>query len=109
MITEHLSHLDYLEEALERMSVEIAQRLQAEHEAITLLDTVPGIGRAPPKSSSPRSARPHPLSQRQTLGVVGGDVSRQRRERRQTPQRQDPQGQPWLRQVLIEIAHRRED
>src|SRR5262249_26173347 len=43
MITEQLSHLDYLEEALERLSHEIAQRLQAEHEAIALLDTVPGI------------------------------------------------------------------
>jgi transposase len=44
LLTEQLSHLDYLEEALERVSIEIAQRLQEEQAAMELLDTVPGIG-----------------------------------------------------------------
>lgn len=43
MLTEHLSHLDYLEEAMERVSAEIAARLQEELAAVELLDTVPGI------------------------------------------------------------------
>src|SRR5215203_2522147 len=43
MVTEHLSHLDYLEEALERVSAEIADRLREELAAVELLDTVPGI------------------------------------------------------------------
>jgi transposase len=44
LITEHLSQFDYPKEVMERVSAEIAQRLQAEHEAIDLIDTVPGIG-----------------------------------------------------------------
>ena len=43
MLTEHLSHLDYLEEALERVSAEIAERLREDLAAVELLDTVPGI------------------------------------------------------------------
>src|SRR5262249_43175749 len=44
LLTEHLSQLDYLEEAMERVSAEIAQRLAAEQEALELLDTIPGVG-----------------------------------------------------------------
>jgi transposase len=43
LISEQLSHLDYLDEAMERVSREIDQRLQDEQAAIELLDTVPGI------------------------------------------------------------------
>ena len=43
MITEQLSHLDYLDEAMERVSTEIEQRLQEEWAAVELLDSVPGI------------------------------------------------------------------
>jgi transposase len=43
MVTEQLSHLDYLDEALERVSAEIADRLREDQAAIELLDTVPGI------------------------------------------------------------------
>src|ERR687893_420581 len=43
MLSEQLSHLDYLEEAMERVSAEIEQRLQEDAAALDLLDTVPGI------------------------------------------------------------------
>ena len=43
LVTEHLSHLDYLEEAMARVSAEIADRLQEDLAAVELLDTVPGI------------------------------------------------------------------
>src|SRR5918997_1802494 len=44
MLSEQLSHLDYLEEAMERVSAEIEQRLAEDAAALDLLDTVPGIG-----------------------------------------------------------------
>ena len=44
LLTEYLSTLEYLDEAIERVSGEIAQRLTAEQEAIALLDTIPGVG-----------------------------------------------------------------
>lgn len=45
MLTEQLSHLDYLDEAMARISAEIAQRLvaAAQEESIVLLDTIPGV------------------------------------------------------------------
>ena len=43
MLTEHLAHLDYLGEAVERVEVEIEQRLQAVTLEVTLLDSIPGI------------------------------------------------------------------
>jgi hypothetical protein len=45
LIAEQLSHLDYLEEAMDRVSAEFAQRPQEERAALELLDTVPGRGR----------------------------------------------------------------
>jgi transposase len=44
LMTEHLSTLEYLDEAIERVSGEIDQRLTADQEAIALLDTIPGVG-----------------------------------------------------------------
>ena len=44
LLTEPLSTLEYLDEAIERVSGEIDQRLIADQEAIALLDTIPGVG-----------------------------------------------------------------
>ena len=44
LITEHLSQLDYLEDAMGRVSAEITQRLAEEQAALELLDTIPGVG-----------------------------------------------------------------
>jgi transposase len=43
LLTEYFSQMDYLDDAIERVSAVIAQRLTAEQEAIALLDTIPGI------------------------------------------------------------------
>ena len=106
LITEHLSQLDYLEEAVERVSTEIAQRLQAEQEALELLDTIPGVGR--------RAAEI-------MLAEVGTDMARFPSAKHLTswagmcPGNKESggkrlsgktrKGNPWLRQVLIEVAH----
>src|SRR5262249_41139672 len=42
--TEHVSTLEYVDEAIARIRVEIDQQLTAEQEAITLLETTPGGG-----------------------------------------------------------------
>ncbi len=43
MLTEHLSHIDYLDDAIARLNNEIEQRMQDEQEAIARLDTIPGV------------------------------------------------------------------
>ncbi len=45
MLAEQLCHMDALEEMLERVSVEIARRLEPNNTAVELLDGIPGIGR----------------------------------------------------------------
>ncbi len=106
MVTEHLSHLDYLEEAMERVSAEIAQRLRDELAAIELLDTVPGI--------SVRSAEI-------LLAELGTDLSRfpdakhlaswagmcpgNAESGGKRLSGKTRKGNQALRQVLIEIAH----
>jgi transposase len=106
LITEQLSHLDYLEEAMERVSAEIAQRMQEEQRAIELLDTVPGI--------SQRGAEI-------LLAELGADLFRFPSAKHlaswagMCPGNKESGGKhlsgktrkanPWLRQVLIEIAH----
>lgn len=45
MITEQLSHIDYLDETIERLNGEVAERLRPFHRELELLDTIPGINR----------------------------------------------------------------
>src|SRR5436305_12055003 len=45
MLAEQLCHIDGLDEILERLSAEIAKRLEPKSDAVELLDGIPGIGR----------------------------------------------------------------
>src|SRR5207249_360590 len=106
LISEQLSHLDYLDEAMERVSSEIEKRLQEDQAAIELLDTVPGI--------SHRAAEI-------VLAEIGTDLSRfpsakhlaswagmcpgNKESGGKRLSGKTRKGNVWLRQVLIEIAH----
>ncbi len=106
LLTEHLSHLDYLEEAMARVSTEIAQRLRENLAAVELLDTVPGI--------SARSAEV-------LLAELGTDLSRfpdakhlaswagmcpgNAESGGKRLSGKTRKGNQALRQVLIQIAH----
>jgi transposase len=43
MLTEQLSHIDYLDEAIERLNGEVAERLRPFDSELQLLDTIPGV------------------------------------------------------------------
>jgi len=45
MLTEQLGHIDYLDEAIERLNEEVDERLKAEEALIERLDQIPGINR----------------------------------------------------------------
>jgi transposase len=106
LITEHLSQLDCLEEAMERVSAEIAQRLEAEQDAIDLLDTVPGIGRRAAEIilaevGADLGRFPSAKHLASWAGMCPGNAeSGGKRLSGKTRK-----GNRWLRQVLIEIAH----
>jgi transposase len=106
MLTEQLSHLDYLEEAMERVSAEIEQRLQEDAAALDLLDTVPGISRRAAQIlvaelGSDLSRFPSAKHLASWAGMCPGNKeSGGKRLSGKTRK-----GNVWLRQVLIEIAH----
>jgi transposase len=106
LLTEHLSTLEYLDEAMERVSGEIDQRLTADQEAIALLDTIPGVGQRAAESliaeiGSDMSRFPSAKHLASWAGMCPGNhESGGKRLSGKTRK-----GNRWLRQVLVEIAH----
>ncbi|MBK9715421.1 MAG: IS110 family transposase [Kouleothrix sp.] len=106
MLTELLAHLDYLDEAIDRFSTELEDRLKGDDEAIELLDTLPGINR--------RIAEI-------LIAEVGADLSRfpsaghlaswsgmcpdNHESAGKQKSGKTRKGSCWLRQALIEAAH----
>jgi transposase len=106
LVAEHLSHVDYLDEAIARLGDEIATRLAGQEEEITLLDTIPGVSR--------RVAEV-------LLAEIGADMTRfpsaahlaswtgfcpgnhQSAGKNKTGRTR--KGSRWLRQTLVEAAH----
>jgi len=106
LLTEQLSHLDYLDEAMAHVTREIEQRLQEEQEAIDLLDTVPGISQKAAQVllaelGSDLTRFPDAKHLASWVGICPGNAeSGGKRLSGKTRK-----GNIWLRQVLIEIAH----
>ena len=57
LIAQQLAHIDFLDASLERVSAEIGDRLRPFEPEMERLQTIPGVGRRTPRSSSLRSAR----------------------------------------------------
>ncbi len=105
LLAEHLSHIDYLDEAITRYSAEIAARLHECEPEIELLDTIPGISRrvaevllAEIGADVRRFPTAHHLAS--WAGVCpGNNESAGKRKSGKTRK-----GSRWLRQVLVEAA-----
>jgi transposase len=106
LLTEHLSTLEYLDEAIARVSAEIDQRLTAEQAAITLLDTIPGVGQRAAEIliaeiGTDMSRFPSAKHLASWAGMCPGNhESGGKRLSGKTRK-----GNRWLRQILGEIAH----
>ena len=106
LLTEHLSTLEYLDEAIARVSGEIDQRLTADQEAIALLDTIPGGGQRAAEIllaeiGSDMSRFPSAKHLASWAGMCPGNhESGGKRLSGKTRK-----GKRWLRQILVEIAH----
>lgn len=106
MLTEHLSHLDYLSEAIERVNAELEARLAEAEGVVTLLDTIPGISRhiaqvivAELGADVDRFPSPRHLASWAGL-CPGNNESAGKRYSGRTRK-----GSPYLRQTLVEAAH----
>ena len=106
LLVEQLSHIDYLDEAIERLSGEIAERLRPFQAEIERLDTIPGINRliaevllaeiGPDMNRFPDA---HHLASWAGM-CPGHNESGGKRHSGKTRK-----GNRWLRQALNEAAH----
>ena len=106
LLTEHLSHLDYLDEAIKRFGQEVAQRLSPFEEDVALLDTIPGVNQRVgeillAEVGVDLSRFPSADHLASWAGVCpGNNESAGKRLSGRTRK-----GSRWLRQALIEAAH----
>jgi transposase len=106
LLTEHLSTLEYLDEAIERVSGEIDQRLIADQEAIALLDTIPGVGQRAAEIliaeiGTDMSRFPSAKHLASWAGMCPGNYE----SGGKCLSGKTRKGSRWVRQVLVEMAH----
>ena len=105
LLTEHLSMLEYLDEAIARVSDEIDQRLTADQEAITLLDTIPGVGQRAAEiliAEIGTDMRRFPSAKH--LASWAGRCPGNHESGGKRLSGKTRKGSRWLRQILVEIA-----
>ncbi len=105
MLAQQLAHIDYLDEAIERVSEEIAERVSPFEEQIERLDSIPGVGR---RTAEEIVAEIGPEVERfpsaghlaSWAGMCpGNNESAGKRHSGKTRK-----GDPWLRAALVEAA-----
>jgi transposase len=106
LLTEYLSQIDYLDEAIARVSTMIAQHLETEQEAMALLDTIPGVSQRTAEIllaeiGTDMTRFPSAKHLASWAGMCPGHhASAGKRLSGKTRK-----GSRWLRQVLVEAAH----
>lgn len=106
LLAEQLAHIDALDEQIERISAEIAERMRPCDEAITLLDTIPGIARhgaevLVAEIGIDMSRFPTASHLASWAGMAPGN-NESAGKRRSGKTRK---GSPWLRALLVEAAY----
>jgi transposase len=106
LLTEYFSQIDYFDDAIARVSAVITQHLEAEHEAIALLDTIPGVSQRTAEIllaeiGTDMTRFPNAKHLASWAGMCPGHYeSGGKRLSGKTRK-----GSRWLRQVLVEAAH----
>jgi transposase len=106
LVAQQLAHIDFLEETIEQLSAEIAERMRPFGEAIERLETIPGVGRRTAEAIlaeiGPEVSRfPTYRHLASWAGMCPGnnESGGKRRSGKTT------KGNPWLRAALVEAAH----
>lgn len=105
LVAQQLTHIDFLDEVIAQASEEIARRLHPFEDALTLLDTIPGVGRQTAECLLAEigvdlTRFPSARHLASWAGVCPGNhESAGKRKSGKTRK-----GSPWLRATLIEAA-----
>jgi transposase len=105
MVAQQLAHVDFLDDAIARVSAEIADRVRPVEDAIARLDTIPGVGRSVAEAlvaevgtDLSRFASAKHLASWAGM-CPGNDESAGKRRGGRTRK-----GSPWLRALLVQAA-----
>jgi transposase len=106
LLAEQLSQLDYLDEAIERVSAEVTERMRPFQEALTVLDSAAGVNQRiaeiiVAELGVDLTRFPSAKHLASWLGLCPGNHESAGKRR----SGQTRQGNRWLRQALIEAAH----
>jgi transposase len=106
LVAEQVAHVDFLDAAIARVSTEIAERLRPAQEALTRLDTIPGVGRAIAEGLvaeiGPDPTRfPTAKHLASWAGLCPGNHESAGTRRAGKTRK----GSPWLRACLVQAAH----
>jgi transposase len=106
LVAEQLAHIDYLDEAIARVSAEIAARLHPEDDAIARLDTIPGVGRAVAEALVAEiGADPSRFPSARHLASWAGLCPGNHESGGKRHGGATRKGSPWLRACLVQAAH----
>ncbi len=105
LVAQQLAHIDFLEETIERLSAQIAERVSPFEEVIERLETIPGVGRRTAEAIlaeiGPEVSRfPTAGHLASWAGMCPGNNESGGKRRSGTTTK----GNPWLRAALVEAA-----
>jgi transposase len=106
LIAHQLAHIDYLDETIEQVSQEIAERVRPFAEEIARLDTIPGVDQRGAETLVAEigvdlSRFPSADHLASWAGMVPGDDESAGKRRSGRTRK----GDPWLRAALVQAAH----
>jgi transposase len=105
LLARQLAHIDFLDAQIEQVSMEIAERLRPFEEAITRLDTIPGIARRTAEvllAEVGADMRRFPTAAH--LASWAGMCPGQHESAGKRKTGRTRKGSPWLRAALVEAA-----
>jgi transposase len=106
LVAEQVAHIDFLDAAMTRVSAELAERLRPDEEAMSRLDTIPGVGLAVAETLVAEigvdlTRFPSAKHLAAWAGLCPGNDESAGKRRGGTTRK----GSPWLRACLVQAAH----